>query len=136
MVGNRFLPDEASEPPQRHNDQKEQRVMQTKPPPKEQGHRQTQQTSQNTYDETTDNTGPLSSSSNPEGQKQRQDHLKQRHQLGTDARGKMINSSLVGSAPSLKSQDKRVDSNDDNRNKETQRNDCKRSAEDAAPADS
>ena len=82
MVGNRFLPDEASEPPQRHNDQKEQRVMQTKPLPKDQGHRQTQQTSQNTYDETTDNTGPLSSSSNPEGQKQRQDHLKPRHQLG------------------------------------------------------
>ena len=109
--------------------------MQTKPPRKGQGHRQTQQTGQNTYDETTDHTGPLSSSSNLEGKKQRQDYLEPRHQFATDARGKAINGSLVGSAPSLKSQDTRVDSDDDNQNKETQGNDCKRSAEDAAPAD-
>jgi hypothetical protein len=130
-----LLPDEAPEPPQRHNEQKEQRVMQTEPAPKGQSHRQTQQTGQNTYHETTDPAGPLSSSSNPEGQKQRQYHLKPRHQFGADARGKMINGSLVGSAPSSKSQPKRVDSNDDNRDQEAEGNDRKRSAQDTAPAD-
>jgi hypothetical protein len=34
LCGARSLPDEAPEPPQRHHDQKEQRVMQTKPPSK------------------------------------------------------------------------------------------------------
>ena len=110
--------------------------MPTEPAPKGQSHRQTQQAGQNTHDETTDPACPFSSSSNPEGQKQRQYHLKPRHQFGTDARGKMINGRLVGSTPSSKSQSKRVDSNDDNRDQEAEGNDPKGSAQDTAPADS
>ncbi len=109
-----YLPDEAPEASYRYNNQKEERVMQPHPPPKDQSHRRTQQAGQNTYDGTTDNTSLLSFSSNLDGKQERQDRLEPGHQFGTDAGGKMINSGLVGSAPSLKRQDKGVDGNDDN----------------------
>jgi len=57
--------------------------------------------------------------------------LKPRHQLGIDPCGKVTNRSLVGSAPSLKRQDERVDGSYGSQDEETQRNDPKRSAEDA-----
>ena len=80
-------------------------------------------------------TGFLGSSGNNNGSKESQERLKPRHQLGTDPRGKVINGSLVGSAPSLKGQDKRMDGNDDSQDEETQCNHCKRRAQDAEPSD-
>lgn len=61
--------------------------------------------------------------------------IKPRHQFGTDPRGKVINGILVGSAPSLKSQDKRIDGNYDRQDEETQRHNCERRAQDAKPSD-
>ncbi len=80
-------------------------------------------------------TGLLGSSSNADGHNQRQEHLKPRRQIATDPRGKVINGSLIGSAPSLKSQDERVNSYYSSHDEETQHNDCKRSAEDTEPSD-
>ena len=74
-------------------------------------------------------------SSNPEGHHQGQHHLKPRHQLGTDPRGKVIDGRLVGSAPSLKGQDQRIDGNYDRQDEETQRNHGKSRAQDAEPSD-
>ena len=98
---------------------------------KSQYYRQTQQTSQNTYEKPVNSCGLPSSSCNPDGPKERQEPLKPRHQLGIDPCGKVTNRSLVGSAPSLKRQDERVDGSYDSQDEETQRNDPKRSAEDA-----
>src|ERR1039457_4426104 len=119
-----FLPNKAPGPTQSHDDQKENQVAQPKPANKSQWHCQTQQTRQNTNEQTVSGTGFLSSSSNNNGSKESQGHLKPRHQLGTAARGKVADGRLVGSAPSLKGQDKRIDGNDDRQDEETQRNHC------------
>ena len=109
--------------------------MQTWPPTKNQCHRQTQQANQNTNEKTVNDTGLPGSPGNDEGHNQRQQHLKPRHQLGTDPRGKVIDGILVGGAPSLKSQDKRMDGNNDYQDEETRRNNCNRSDEDPKPSD-
>jgi len=79
--------------------------------------------------------GRLGSSSNDEGRNQRQQHLKPRHQLGADLGGKVINGILVGSASNLKGQDKRIDGDYAHQDKETHRDNCNRSAENAKPSD-
>jgi hypothetical protein len=131
-----FLSEEAPEPSQPHGDQKVNQVTQAKPPTKGQSDRQTHETSQNADEETSYNTGLLSSSGDPDGHEQRQEHLKPRYQFGADPRSKVINGSLVGSAPSLESQDKCVDRDYAHQDKKTHPNDRNRGAEDAEPPDS
>gem|GEM_PF-1390681 len=110
-------------------------MVQAKLTAESQCHPQTHQTGQNTNGKTVNDSSLPGSPSNDEGYNQRQQHLKPRHQLGTDPRGKVINGALVGSAPSLKSQDKRIDGNNDHQDEETRRNNCNRSAENAKPSD-
>ena len=80
-------------------------------------------------------TGFLGSASNHNGCKESQGPLKPRHQLGTDPRGKVADSRLVWSAPSLEGQAKRIDGNDYREDEKTQRNNCERRAQDAEPSD-
>lgn len=131
-----FLSEQAPEPSQPHGDQKVNQVTQAKPPTKGQSDRQAHETSQNANQETSYNTGFLSSSSKPDRHQQRQEHLKPRHQFGTDPRGEVVNSSLIGSAPSLKSQDECVDRDYAHQDKKAHPNDRSRGAEDAEPSDS
>ena len=74
-------------------------------------------------------------SSNRKGSKGSQDYLKSWHQLGTDPPGKVTNGSLVRCSASPEGQDKCIDRNDGSHSEETQRNDCKCSANDARPSD-
>jgi len=128
------VPNKAPDPTQSHDDQKEIKVAQPKPASKRQWHCQTQQTRQNPNEQTLSGTGFLGASRNNNGSKESQGYLKPRQQLGTDPRGKVADGRLVGSAPSLKGQDKRIDGNDDRQEEETQRNHCERRAQDAEPS--
>jgi hypothetical protein len=130
-----LLSDSAAEPSEPHNEQKETYVMQTKPPTKHPSHSHTQQTSCNTNEKTVNDTGLLGSPRNDEGHNQRQKHLKPWHQPGTDPLGKVVDGILVGSASGLKSQDKRIDGNNADQDKEAQRDNCNGSAENTKPSD-
>src|ERR1035437_3845020 len=110
--------------------------MQIKPATKRQCQAQTQQTSQNAYEEAVHHSGLLGSSRNPERRNECQQHFQPRYQPGTDPRSEMINSILVGSAPCLKGQDERIDGDYAHHDEETQHNDCKGSAENAEPPNS
>jgi len=128
------LPNKTPGPAQPHEDQKENQVAQPKPSGKSQRHCQTQQTRQNTNEQTVSDTGFPGASSDNNGSKKSQGHLKPRHQPGTDSRGKVTDGRLVWSAPSLKGQAKRVGGNDDRHDEETQRDNRERRAKDAEPA--
>jgi hypothetical protein len=72
--------------------------MQTKPPAKSQCHYKTQQASENTNEKTVKDAGGPNSASKDKAHNQSQKHLKPRHQLGADSRGKVIDGILVSSA--------------------------------------
>jgi hypothetical protein len=114
-----FARNRAPEPTQPHDDQKENQIVKSKAGTEGQWNCQTQQTSQNTYEKAMNRSGLLGPSTDNNSSKESQNHLKPRHHLGTEPRGKVINGSLVGSTSGLKGQAKRIKGNDDSQNEET-----------------